>query len=103
MPSSVQSLLNNVPILKGAAGGVASLFGVKTPIQGAQLTLEIAAAETNALNNGGFYVKQGLEEAAQAVAPLLQNEEMCFTVYDDIMTLLSEQGEQPLDAKFATP
>lgn len=64
---------------------IGSLIGLKTPEQGAELSIELSAAPRGSLNNGMMYIAVGGKEANNTVIPLLNKQEEWERVYEDAM------------------
>ena len=64
---------------------IGSLLGLKTPEQGAELSIELSAAPRGRLNNGMMYIAVGGKEANSSVIPLLNKEQEWKRVYEDAM------------------
>lgn len=74
-----------------------SLFGFKTPAQGAELSVEVSKAGESELDDGNMYVATGLKKINKSLIPLLSNEAEVEAVYKDasshIENVLSSIGE----------
>ena len=67
-----------------------SLFGFKTPAQGAELSLELACADRGALEDGEFYIAKGGKVISNRLAPLLRNGRECEKVFTDAEEVLEK-------------
>lgn len=60
-----------------------SWFGLKTPQQGAELSLELACMPRGEVDDGNMYVAKGGKKMRDSMAPLLRNEVECDKVFED--------------------
>lgn len=67
----------------GVLGRVLSVFGFKTPQQGAELSVELACAGKGELDNGDMYVGLGGKKQYSTALPMLRKREEWVRVYED--------------------
>lgn len=67
----------------GFVGEVLSWFGLKTPKQGAMLSVELSSAKKGGFDNGDMYIGLGGKKATTFLIPLLQVEGEYNRVWDD--------------------
>lgn len=67
----------------GIFGKILSLFGFKTPQQGAELSIELSCVGKGELDNGNMYVGLGGKKPSSGLIPLLHKREEWVRVYDD--------------------
>ncbi len=70
-------------LLRGASG----VLGLKTPVQGAQLSLKLATDGEGDFDKGALYFSK-TTKAPKAFAPLLYDDAMCNKVMDDTLKYL---------------
>lgn len=63
------------------------ITGLKLPDEGAALTLELATAGAGRLQNGAMYVDLGGKQIEEKLFPLLQTDDHCDAVYNDVHAL----------------
>lgn len=78
---------------------VLSLFGFKTPAQGAELSIKLATEESD-IRWGALYFERN-REAPNFMAPLLQDDELCKLVMEDTINFLKSHVEEQ-DASILT-
>lgn len=75
--------------MQSMIGGVTNLLGLKTPLQGAQLSLHLGSAESSTIKNGEMYVEKS-KLCPGFLAPLLYKEDACSALYEDTQEFLEE-------------
>jgi len=82
-------------LLRGASG----LLGLKTAVQGAQLSLKLATDAEGDYEKGALYFDKSTK-ARKTFVPLLYDDEMCNKVMDDTLgyleTFVKEKGGKEL-------
>lgn len=84
VPEKLIPLLGKDP---GFLGKAMSVFGFKTPDQGADLSVELAGLKRGGLQNGELYMKSGTL-AEKSIAPLLSEKKEWEAVYDDVVKFM---------------
>lgn len=81
-------MLGSNDAVKGASQKFFSLFGLLTPEEGAQMSLELVGCADEAIKNGAFYVAPDFKQGGQNVIPLLDDQAACDELYDATMAFL---------------
>lgn len=90
-PAAVTNALSSNEVVKQLSTKFFSLFGLLTPVQGAQMSLELSGASPKQLSNGTFYTSLGFRTPQEAVAPLLFDERKCAEVLHDTAAFLDQE------------
>lgn len=88
LPAPLYNLTQTTGWSKRLSLGLGSLLGLKTPTQGAELSIELCNSAPGTLTDGALYVRTGGEQIADNLAPLLSNDVACDSLFEDTMKFL---------------
>lgn len=83
VPERLASMMNAGPAPNWLQRGLA-WFGLKTPQQGAELSLELASTPRGEVDDGDMYVATGGKKVRDRLVPLLRNGAECEKVFEDV-------------------
>jgi NAD(P)-dependent dehydrogenase (short-subunit alcohol dehydrogenase family) len=87
-PAALTRVTESSSVLRTVVRGAMSLFGLLTPEEGAQMTLDVAGALKDDLRNGTFYRTRILKPY---IIPMLSNDQQCSAVFEDTVTYLESK------------
>ncbi|KAI0557708.1 short chain dehydrogenase [Gracilaria domingensis] len=65
------------------------VFGLKTPEEGAELSVELSQKSEKDLDDGMMYLKTGLQKIPMQYLPILWNDDECQRLYEDTMNFIN--------------
>lgn len=88
VPKAMQNAVGKSGFLRSASDRFFSLFGLLSPAEGAQMSLELAQVTKFSIENGAFFVAPGMRQAPKAVIPLLEDKAAYDRLFDSTVQFL---------------
>lgn len=90
VPKALQNVTNSSSFIRSASDKFFSLFGLLSPAEGAEMSLELAEVTKFSIENGAFYAAPGMRQAPKNVIPLLEDRAACDRVFESTVQFLEE-------------
>ncbi len=89
LPTSIYEWWQRDGMGQGIMKKALNIFGFKTPVQGAELSVHLAVAVEGEYKTGALYMGKN-SEASRSIAPLLVEDEECRKLTDDTIHFLEK-------------